>query len=250
MSRAEREKRAYDEERVFESSHGWHVRFRHVFECPNTLAHERLFQETVRRAAAGGRVLELGCGDGASAQEILKLGAARVRGVDISETLIARAREREVPGRLDFLRRDATEPIDGTYELIVGRAVLHHLDYREVVKRLHAANLAPGGTMLFIEPLGGNPLIRIFHWMAPGAHTADERSFERDDLRWFETTFDRAEIVPFNYLSLPAGLLSSLLFRSADNMLTRLADRFDRWLAVRVLWLAPQFRQAVLIIRN
>lgn len=250
MSRADREKHAYDEERVFESSDRWHVRFRHVFECPNTLAHERLFRETGRRAAAGGRVLELGCGDGASAEEILGLGAAQVRGIDISDTLIARARGREVPGRLDFLRRDAAEPIDGTYDLIVGRAVLHHIDYREAVKRLHAANLAPGGTMLFMEPLAGNPLIRMFHWVAPGAHTADERSFERDDLRWFESSFDRTEIVPFNWLSLPVGLVSSLVFHSADNVLTRLADRFDRWLAVRARWLMPQFRQAVLIIHG
>jgi SAM-dependent methyltransferase len=250
MSRAEREKHAYDEERVFESSHRWHARFRHVFECPNTLAHERLFQDTVRRAAAGGRVLELGCGDGANAQDLLKLGAAQVRGIDISDTLIARAREKEVPGRLDFLQRDASEPIEGTYELIVGRAVLHHIDYREALKRLHASNLAQGGTMVFMEPLAGNPLIRAFGWVAPGAHTRDERSFERADLRWFESTFDRSEIVPFNWLSLPAGLLSSLVFTSADNVLTRLADRFDRWLAVRARWLAPQFRQAVVIVRN
>jgi SAM-dependent methyltransferase len=250
MSRAEREKRAYDEDRVFEVSHGWHVRFRHVFECPNTRAHELLFDELVRSAAAGGRVLELGCADGANAEAMLGLGARSVRGVDISESLIARAREREAQGRLEFLRRDATEPIDGSYELIVGRAILHHLDYRELLPRLHARNLAPGGTMLFMEPLAGHPLIRLFRIMAPAAHTADERSFERDDLLWLGRTFARAEIVPFNFLSLPAGLVSSLLFGKADNALTRLADRLDRWLARSAPRLGPRFRQALVIIRS
>jgi SAM-dependent methyltransferase len=249
MSRAERERRAYDEERVFETSHAWHVRFRHVFECPNTREHERLFREIARRAAVGGRVLELGCGDGASAEELLGLGAAQVHGIDISETLIARARERQVPGRLEFQQRDAAEPVEGAYELIVGRAVLHHIDYRGALKRLHAENLASGGTMLFMEPLAGHPLIRIFQRVAKGAHTADERSFERDDLRWIERTFERVEILPFNWLSLPAGLLSSLVSRSADNALTRVADRIDRWLATRARWLHPQFRQALLVIR-
>jgi SAM-dependent methyltransferase len=250
MSRAEREQHAYDEARVFECSHRWHARFPHVFDCPNTLAHERLFQETIRRAATGGRVLELGCGDGTSAHGMLGLGAASVRGVDISEILIARARERAIPGRLEFERRDASEPIDGTYELIVGRAVLHHLDYRQALGRLHASNLAPGGTMLFMEPLAGNPLIRVFHRLAPGAHTEDERSFERDDLVWFERTFAGIGIFPFNWLSLPAGIVSSLVFRRADNALTRLADLADRWLAKRARWLVPQFRQAVLVIRG
>jgi SAM-dependent methyltransferase len=250
MNRAQREQRAYDEEGVFESSHGWHVRFRHVFECPNTRAHEQLFDEIVRGAAAGGRVLELGCADGASALEILKLGARSVRGVDISEKLVARARVLELPGRLEFLQRDATEPIDGSYELVLGRAILHHLDYRVVLTRLFETNLAPGGTMVFMEPLGGNPLIRLFHWIAPSAHTADERSFLRDDLRWLEASFGRTEIVPFNLLSLPCGLLSSLLFRRPDNVLMRLADRFDRWLARRAPGLAPQFRQAIVVIRS
>jgi len=250
MNRAEREKHAYDEEDVFETSHAWHVRFRHVFECPNTRAHEELFAETVRRAAAGGRVLELGCADGRGAAQILELGARSVRGVDISAKLVAQARERELPGRLEFLERDAAEPIDGTYDLVLGRAILHHLDYRGALTRLYETNLAPGGTMAFMEPLGGNPLIRLFHWIAPGAHTADERSFLADDLRWLATRFEHVEIVPFNYLSLPCGLASSLVFSRADNLLMRLADRFDRWLARRAPWLAPQFRQAILIIRR
>jgi SAM-dependent methyltransferase len=250
VSRAEREKRAYDEEHVFERSHGWHVRFRHVFECPNTRAHELLFHEAIRRSAAGGRVLELGCGGGANAEEMLKLGAVRVVGIDVSETLIARARERAVPGRLEFLCQDATESMDGRFDLVFGRAVLHHLDYRGLLQRLHATNLAPGGAMVFLEPLGGNPLIRVFHWLAPSAHTKDERSFLAEDLRWLETSFRGVEIVPFNYLSLPLGLVSSLLFRSADNLIMRVADRLDRWLARRARWLAPQFRQAVVIIRG
>ncbi len=250
MNRAEREKRAYDEDGVFASSHAWHLRFRHVFECPNTRVHEQLFGEIVRRASAGGRVLEIGCGDGATAEGLLRLGARSVRGIDVSATLISRARERQLPGRLEFLERDATQPIDGSYELVVGRAILHHLDYRTALSRLYQTNLAPGGTMAFLEPLGGNPLVRLFHWLAPSAHTEDERSFLRGDLRWLRSSFARVEIVPYNFLSLPCGLLSSLLLASADNGLMRLADRFDRWLARRARWLTPQFRQAIVVIRS
>ena len=101
-TRADREKAAYDEGKVFETSHGWHLRFRHVFECPNTLRAEWVFRERLTRAVLGKRVLELGSGDGAHAESLLAAGADHVRGIDLSERFVALARRREVPGRLEF----------------------------------------------------------------------------------------------------------------------------------------------------
>lgn len=247
-SRAEREKAAYDEHGVFESSHGWHVRFRHVFECPNTLRNEGLLEARLRAAVAGGRVLDIGCGDGASSEALLELGAASVLGIDVSETFIAKARGREQPGRLEFVNGDVGAPLEGEFDVICGRAILHHLDYRGVLERLHQSNLKTGGSMIFMEPLGSNLLIRLFHAVAPRAHTPDERSFLRSDLRWFRRRFARLEILPVNYLSFPAAILSSLVFPSADNVLMRLCDRADGWLARHVPPLVPQFRQAILVI--
>lgn len=247
-SRAEREREAYDEHGVFERSHAWHARFPHVFECPNTREHERLFAERTRRGIAGKRVLEIGCGDGAHAEELASLGAAYVYGIDVSETFVARARERQVPGRLEFARRDAMEPLPGRFDLIFGRAILHHLDWEEVLARLHRQNLAPGGFMIFMEPLGGHPLIRLFHLLGRSAHTPDERPFSRRDLRRLRARFDRLEVFPFNLLSFPCALLSSRLFRRADNRLLRLCDWVDRWLARRAPVLAPGFRQAIFVI--
>lgn len=247
-TRAEREKAAYDEHGVFERSHGWHVRFRHVFECPNTVEHETAFTERVRANIAGKRILEIGCGDGAHAQELLAFGAGYVCGIDISEKFIARAKEREIPGQLEFANRDAMDPIEGSFDIIFGRAILHHLDYRPVLKRLHEHNLRPDGFMIFMEPLGSHPLIRIFHAVASSAHTPDERPFYRQDLRWLRESFGRLEILPINYLSFPFGLLSSLVFERADNLMMRLCDRADRWLARHAPPLVPSFRQAILII--
>jgi 2-polyprenyl-3-methyl-5-hydroxy-6-metoxy-1,4-benzoquinol methylase len=247
-SRAEREKAAYDEHGVFEQSHGWHVRFRHVFECPNTARNERLLEQRLRAAVAGGRVLDIGCGDGASSEALLELGAARVLGIDVSETFIAKARRRERPGTLEFVNGDVGAPLEGEFDVICGRAILHHLDYRSVLGRLYDRNLKPGGSMIFVEPLGSNLLIRLFHAVARHAHTPDERSFMRSDLSWFKQRFARLEILPINYLSFPAAILSSLVFRRADNVLTRACDRADVWLARGVPPLVPQFRQAIFVI--
>ena len=104
--------------------------------------------------------------------------------------------------------------------------------------------------MVFMEPLGSNLLIRLFHAVARSAHTPDERPFFRGDLRWLRSSFPRLEVLPVNYLSFPLGLLSSLVFRSGDNAMTRLGDRADRWIAGNVPPLVPQFRQAIFVIRK
>lgn len=248
MERAEREKQAYDERGVFEASAGWHARFSHVFESPNTAAHERIFARLLTGAIAGRRVLELGCGAGEHAEWLLAAGAGHVLGVDVSEKFVTRAREREIPGRLEFRLGDVMQPIEGSFDLIFGRAILHHLDYRPLLVRLREQNLKPGGRMVFMEPLGSSLLIRLFWLLAPGAHTPDERPFDGADLRWLRQSFAEVEILPINYLSFPAGLFSSLVFRRADNALLRLCDKADRWIAGHLRWLVPHFRQAILVI--
>lgn len=248
MDRAERERQAYDEDGVFEASAGWHARFSHVFDSPNTKAHERIFARLLTGQVAGKRVLELGSGDGAHAERLLQAGAGCVLGVDVSESFVARARQREIPGRLEFRLGDVMEPIEGSFDLIFGRAILHHLDYRPLLVRLRERNLAPGGRMVFMEPLGASLLMRLFWLLAPSAHTPDERAFDGADLRWLRESFREVEILPINYLSFPAGLLSSLVFRRADNALLRFCDVADRWIAGHARWLAPHFRQAILVI--
>lgn len=248
MDRAEREREAYDEKGVFEASAGWHARFSHVFESPNTVAHERIFARLLTGDVAGKRVFELGCGDGEHAERILAAGAGYVMGVDVSETFIARAHEREVPGRLEFRLGDVMQPIEGGFDLIFGRAILHHVDYRALLTRLCEHNLRLGGRMVFMEPLGSSLLIRLFWLLAPEAHTPDERPFDGADLAWLRRSFGSVEILPINYLSFPAGLVSSLVFRRADNRLLRLCDVADRWIAGHVRWLVPHFRQAILVI--
>jgi len=250
MSRAEREKAAYDEQGVFERSHGWHVRFKHVFESPNTLRQERAFHAIATDGIAGRRVLEIGCGDGAHAAELSAAGADYVLGIDIAETFIARALERAVPGRLEFRSADASQPLDGRFDVVYGRAILHHLDYRIVLQRLYRENLAAGGVMVFMEPLGSSLLIRLFHALVPSAQTPDEKPFDRGDLRWLRRTFPRLEVLPINYLSFPLGLVSSFLFARPDNALLRLADAVDVWLGRSVPPLVPQFRQAIFVIRK
>jgi SAM-dependent methyltransferase len=248
--RVERERRAYEELSCDAEFLHWYRRADHVFKSPNTLRAEERWREHIRAAARGGRALDVGCGRGLSSRQALDLGADYVLGVDLAESQLAEARKTAIPGRLEFARHDLHQPLDGQFDLIFGRAILHHIDYRPVIERLYQSNLAAGGMLLFMEPLGTNLITRLFHRLTPSAHTPDERPLRREELAWFEARFSSFELVPINYFTYPAGILSSLLLRWPDNALMRAADRLDRSLERRAPGFHHHFRQGILVVRK
>jgi len=248
MDRAQRERQAYDEDALWERSHRAHMRFRHVFECPNTRRADRRYHDLLRDALAGRRALELGCGDGRLCRAALALGARYVLGADVSETQLAQARPHAVPGQLEFVAQDVSQPVAGRFDVIFGNAVLHHLDYRPVLERLYEETLSPGGIMLFREPLGANVFVRLWWRVGADAHSPDERPFYPDDIQWLRRRFPGFRLYGVNYLSLPAALMSSLVWPSPDNLALRWCDRADDWLDAHCPWLTPRFRHSIMII--
>lgn len=251
MDRVNREIKAYDQHGVFEHSDRVHQRFWHVFQCPNTRYADAMFDELLHDFAAGKQVLEVGCSDGTTGLRIIEqFGAVKLLGVDISANSLAVARQRVIPDVAEFIMHDIHQPIDGAFDLIVGNAVLHHVDYPQVLEQLYATNLRPGGVMMFREPLGSNLLSRLWWWWGRAAHTPDERPFYSSDLSWLARHYEQFQLIGVNYLSFALGIVSSSLFTEPDNWLMRWADRTDRWLAR--LWpkLQTRFRHGILIIRK
>jgi SAM-dependent methyltransferase len=248
--RSARERQAYDDKQVGPINGSWHARFGHIFECPNTIRHLALFDQMLARHAAGRTVLEIGCASGELSQQLLAAKPVSVYGIDISVGHISDAKNREIEGQLEFSLSDVSKGVEGTYGLIFGRSILHHLDFRPVLERLYRENLTPDGTMIFLEPLGSNPLIRLYHLMSKEGHTPDERPLVRKDLFWLKRRFPESEVMPANLLSFIVGVPSTFLLSKPDNLALRLADRADSWMAAKVLFLAPYFRFAIILIRK
>jgi SAM-dependent methyltransferase len=249
-SRSERERASSDKSDTYQQWHRLHDRWIHIFECPNTKWGERQLAELLEQAVPGKHVLEIGCGSGGNAKDrILPLGPAFILAVDISRSRITCAKENgEIPGKLEYAVFDVSEPITETFDVIIGRAILHHLDYQEILLRLSRDNLTEHGQMIFYEPLGSNLFKRLFLHFSKSAHTEDECAFERGDLAWFERTFSGFKLIPVNFLSLPLGVLSSLLFKRPDNIMLRAADKVDRFLAHHISFLHSHFRTAIFYI--
>ena len=109
------------------------------------------------RACAGGDVLDLGCGNGIPAAKWLSDNGFRVTGVDLSDTMVERAREL-VPGAT-FLRGDVTKVDEvnfgeSTFDAVVTFYALIHVpvtDQPDVIARA-ARWVRPGG--LFVATVG------------------------------------------------------------------------------------------------
>jgi SAM-dependent methyltransferase len=249
LTRAEREKQTYDEQDSHRlHNRRLHGRLSHLRGSPNMRRGMALFDDLLVEAAQDADVLEIGCGNGWQSERILELGARTVHGMDISTSMLKTAKKRETE-RLRFFEHDVHQQWPKTYDVICGRAILHHVDYREALENLYHNNLRPGGHMLFLEPLGENILLKLYWRFGTSFHTPDERPFMRDDLDWMNKNFQQFRLYSLNYLSIPAAIVSSFAFASSDNWLLRLCDRLDTKLSA-VPFLASRFQSGIFHIRK
>lgn len=141
----------------------------------------RRYAHLVREIAPGGRLLELGCGDGRLLQELSR--DFEVTGIDISEHAIARARER-VPRAMLRVGDIAVCPTEVRYDIVLALNVLEHLpDPEAVMLRVHEM-LSEGGEFVFAVPnkhgLIGRALVGLMN-LLDRTHIS---TYARD--RWLE----------------------------------------------------------------
>lgn len=229
--RAARERAAYDGGGVVAKSCALQARFNHVFTCPNSVRAEAYLDAQVARRAAGGDLLDYGCYDGGMLPRYRAMQPRSITGLDISETGIALARARFGSfGRFEVGDAHAMPFADESFDLVVGRAILHHLDWEVALGEVRRV-LRPGGEAIFMEPLGDNPAAKLLRALTPEARTRDERPLTQGQIQFGDRLFGGSSHLFFNLLSVPTALATSASGLGADNVWLRLADGVDRSLA-------------------
>jgi ubiquinone/menaquinone biosynthesis C-methylase UbiE len=194
----------------------------------------------------GRAVLELGCGSGDLTLRLLARGA-RLTAIDISPGMVELVRTRiayHPEGReaqLLVAPAEATGLESGSFDLVVGTYVIHHLDVERAAAEA-ARLLRPGGRCLFVENSGFNPFLNLARRHLTGRFgvnrcgTPDEHPLRAADYAIFARHFRR---VTTHYVELMCfRLIARNVFRYRVGAVNWLTHRIDT-LAYRV----PFFRR-------
>lgn len=154
----------------------------------------------------GKRVLEYGCGPHTHANLFNPRGASVV-GIDISPVALALRQASAVKHKLVVsgcvMNAEMLAFADGSFDLVCGTGILHHLAVDACLAEVRRV-LSPGGSAVFIEPLGHNPLINLYRRMTPSMRSVDEHPLLVADLRTARKYFDRVDTTFFHLSSLAA----------------------------------------------
>ncbi len=141
------------------------------------------------------RVLDLGVGTGVTALRLLEaLPEARVVGLDVSQEMLGRARQRLKAHRRRVQLRPANiaaPEIDGLYDAIVSVLAVHHLwadEKRHLFSRLWE-HLAPGGVLVVADAFrhASDRLLELYDYPRPeDPHEAEHDHLDTaaDHLSW------------------------------------------------------------------
>jgi len=187
----------------------------------------------------GRRVLDLGCGEGAT---LVHLGSPPdAVGVDLFDAKLSLARRhlpecRFVAASVDELPFDA-----GTFDHVIVRDVVHHLDEPRRMVEECARVLTPGGRIDVLEPCRNNPLI-LMHALTNAAERGELRSTMHFLVDLLSTRFtvqrtSRYQAFPIHRLVLHPDLgRPSLGENGAARALLRGIERLAESVVPRPFW--------------
>jgi ubiquinone/menaquinone biosynthesis C-methylase UbiE len=150
-------------------------------------------------------VLDYGCGVGNTAKKISKCGPKKITGIDISKISIEKAIKEakllnlNVEYKVDNCEETSLD--SQSYDIIYGAGILHHLKLEKCIEEINRI-LKKDGKMVFMEPLGTNPLINIYRKMTPNSRSEDEHPLINSDFKFLNKKFNDVEIKYYGFLTL------------------------------------------------
>lgn len=140
----------------------------------------------------GLRVLDLGCGVGWFARWARENGAEHVRGVDLSQNMLDKAREKTTIDGIEYERADMDElklP-EGAYDVVFSSLAFHYLlRLPALIEEIHKSLAAKGRLVFSVEhPIYTGPTIGGFITVEDGRKIWPLDAYQKEGLRlrdWF-----------------------------------------------------------------
>jgi SAM-dependent methyltransferase len=173
------------------------------------------FGDKIRSAAVDADVLEYGCGLYSQAGAFGPISKS-FQAIDISDAAVRRLRAEHTAPNVKFDVMDAMNMTfaDNSFDVVYGSGIVHHLDVEACAREVSRV-LRPGGSAIFWEPLGYNPVINAYRWLTPSARTPDEHPLLRRDFDVLKKTFRTFDLDLFGLTSIAAVPLKDTSFGPA-----------------------------------
>ncbi len=179
-------------------------RFENIFYKAIFNSNEDFFQ-FLELNAINAEVLDFGCGVGSSLEKVLKFSPKKITGIDISEVSISKAKnkikEKEPEVELLVDNCEQTKFNSNSFDIVYGTGILHHLNMSMCLDEIKRV-LKPGGNLIFIEPLGTNPLINFYRKLTPKSRSKDEHPLVKLDFDLIEKKFINTQLKYYGFLTL------------------------------------------------
>ena len=155
--------------------------------------------------AKNSEILDYGCGVGPAIEKVMEFNPKKITGIDISEVSILKAKEKfpssESKVELFVDNCESTTFSDNKFDIVYGQGILHHLQFSKSINEISRI-LKPDGTLLFIEPLGTNPLINFYRLLTPKSRSKDEHPLVFEDFKIIKSSFKNVNIKYYGFLTL------------------------------------------------
>lgn len=145
----------------------------------------------------GKKVVDFGCGGGWLTKKLAGKGA-EVWAFDISNEAVNKTKTMVESQNLQHrvhveqMPAEALNYDSNMFDLIVGNAILHHLDLVTSLKEIKRV-LKQGGKACFLEPLGHNLLLNLYRRITPHLRSEDEVPMRFEQFKIIKDCFPKFE---------------------------------------------------------
>ena len=187
------------------------------------------FNSIIYKKAKKKIILDYGCGVGSVTEKIANFYPEKLVGIDISEVSINKASENAKKLNLQIeYSVDNCENLkfkENTFDLVFGSGILHHLDIDKAINEISRV-LKNNGEMIFLEPLGTNPLINLYRKLTPNSRSVDEHPFVEKDFLLINSLFKRVETNYYGFFT----LIFFLFYRKPEkSVLFKIICKIDHY---------------------
>ena len=163
------------------------------------------FNSYISKKAKKKLVLDYGCGIGSVTEKIAEFNPVKLVGIDISEVSINKAIEsaKNLNLQIEYSvdNCENTQLKENTFDLVFGSGILHHLNLEKAISEINRV-LKNNGEMVFLEPLGTNPLINFYRKLTPNSRSIDEHPYIKKDFNLINSLFKKVEIKYYGFFTL------------------------------------------------